>query len=96
MMDDSRGKRFFLLAIGVVLAIIIVFTIIGENGLVDVIRLSKERERIVLKKKALEEENRELVRKIELLKRDNRYIEEVARRELGMIGKDEMLYIIEE
>ncbi len=95
-MDEVRGKRFFLLAIGVVLTIIIVFTIVGDKGLVDVIRLKNEKERIVLKKNALEEENRELLHRIELLKKDTRYIEEVARRELGMIGKNEVLYIIEE
>ncbi len=95
-MDDVLGKRFFLLAIGIVLTIIIIFTIVGEKGLVDVIRLKKEKERIVLKKKVLEAENMELSRRVELLKEDTSYIEEVARRELGMIGKDETLYIIEE
>ncbi len=95
-MDDVLGKRFFLLAIGIVLTIIIIFTIVGEKGLVDVIRLKNEKERIVLKKNVLEAENMELSRRVELLKEDTSYIEEVARRELGMIGKDETLYIIEE
>ncbi len=95
-MDDVLGKRFFLLAIGIVLTVIIIFTIVGEKGLVDVIRLKNEKERIVLKKNVLEAENRELSRRVELLEEDTRYIEEIARRELGMIGKDETLYIIEE
>ena len=95
MMDDVRGKNFFLIATGVVLTIIALFTIVGDKGLIDVIRLKKEKERIAAKKETLLSENQRLRKEAKLLKDNPDYIEEVARRELGMIGKDEVLYITE-
>ncbi len=91
-MSRLRKKHVFAL----VVAAIIGFAVLGDKGLIDVYRLKKELGGILGYNKGLEKENRELARTIELLKSDNRYVEHMAKNELGMIGKDELLYRIKE
>ena len=67
----------------------------GDKGLMDVLKLRKERDGIKRQNAALEAENLNLEKEIGLLKTDNRYIEHIAKTELGMIGRDEVLYRIE-
>lgn len=68
----------------------------GNKGFLDVWGLKKDRDNILAYNKSLEAENKDLDEKIRLLKTDKRYIAYVARTELGMIGKDEILYKIED
>ena len=53
--------------------------------------LRKERDRLVEKNESLARDNLVLYNEIERLKNDDKYIENIARQELGMIGKDEMI-----
>ena len=64
----------------------------GNKGFLDVWRLKKDRDNILTYNKTLEAENKDLEEKIRRLKTDKRYIAYVARKELGMIGKDEIMY----
>lgn len=68
----------------------------GDKGFLDVWRLKKDRDNILAYNKSLEAENRDLEEKIRLLKTDKRYIAYVARKELGMMGKDEIMYKIDD
>ncbi len=68
----------------------------GNKGFLDVWRLKNDRDNILAYNKSLEAENKDLEEKIRLLKTDKRYIAHVARKELGMIGKDEIMYKIED
>lgn len=63
----------------------------GENGLKDLSVLRNQRDRILEKKARIEQENIRLYREIDRLKNDPAYIESVARKELGMIGKNEVI-----
>ncbi len=63
----------------------------GENGLKDLSVLRNQRDRIREKKARIEKENIKLYREIDRLKNDPAYIESVARKELGMIGKNEVI-----
>ncbi len=94
-MDVKAGKKTFLIVFAIAVFAITVFAVAGENGLIDVIRLKKERDRILSQNREVERESERLRREIELLKADKRYIAEIARRELGMIGKNEIIYKIE-
>jgi len=64
----------------------------GENGLKDLSVLRNQRDRILEKKARIEQENIRLYREIDRLKNDPAYIESVARKELGMIGKNEVIF----
>jgi len=86
-------KKFNLL---LSMAIFIIFSMLlliafAENGLVDLNYLRKERDRLVEKNESLARDNLVLYNEIERLKNDDKYIENIARQELGMIGKDEMI-----
>ena len=65
--------------------------IFGDNGLVDYHLLKNERDRLTTRNEALSRENLALYREIDRLKNDLKYLENVARQELGMIGKNEVI-----
>jgi len=92
--DEKSKKRFFIFFAASMLAII-VFAAVGKNGFIDVYRYKKERDRIVFLNKTVEEENKRLTEEIRLLKTDKRYVANLARTELGMLGRDEVIYKIE-
>lgn len=78
------------------MAILILFSMLllivfAENGLVDLNFLRKERDRLVEKNEGFARDNLVLYKEIERLKNDDKYIENIARQELGMIGKNEII-----
>lgn len=90
---NSNGKLLFIL-IAVVLAIM-TLAVVGENGLIDLYRFKREKDGLLSQKKSFEEENKRLTEEIRLLKSDNRYIAAIARNELGMVAKNEVIYRVE-
>ena len=71
--------------------LLLFFVVFGENGLIDLNGLKIERDRLLQKNSELEQENISLYREIGRLKNDPKYVENVARQELGVIGKDEVI-----
>ena len=70
--------------------------VFGDRGLIDLYRLAKERDGIVNYITVLDKKNAELKKLTKLLKTDERYIELIAKKELGMIGRNEVIYKITE
>ncbi len=89
--STGKGLRGFHFFIALIFAIAL-FAVFGDRGLTDVLKLKGERDRILKTNSVLEKKNRDLVKKIALLKKDKRYIEEIARDELGMIGPNDVIY----
>ena len=75
----------------VLLAALLFFIIVGEYGLADLILLKREQGRLAEKSEQLTQENLSISIEIDRLKHDPEYIENVARKELGMIGEDEVI-----
>ena len=73
------------------LAALFFFIIVSEHGLADLIFLKQERSKLVEKNERLTQENFSIGIEIDRLKHDPEYIENVARKELGMIGEDEVI-----
>lgn len=69
----------------------LLFIVFGENSLTDLYKLKMEKDNLSKKNDELKKENLSLYREIERLKNDPNYVEDVARKELGVIGKDEMI-----
>jgi cell division protein FtsB len=67
------------------------FIIFSEHGLVDLNMLKKERDQLVEKNEILRNENLILSAEIDRLQHDPKYIESIARQELGMVGQDELI-----
>jgi cell division protein FtsB len=69
-----------------------ILIIIGDNGLKDLNEMKQELKTIQLQNDEIEQKNIELHRKIKRLKDDPEYIENIARQELKMVGKDEVVF----
>jgi cell division protein FtsB len=86
-----RKKRFLLL-IFVLVLILGFFTFFGDNGILHLLRLQKELNRMKERNTQIEEENRKLKEEVRRLQDEKRYIEEIARKELGMVKEGEIIY----
>jgi cell division protein FtsB len=69
----------------------LLFILFSDKGLSDLFKLKSERDRLINQNVQLKKENDTLYRTIERLRNDPEYIESVARKELGMIKKDEVI-----
>ena len=87
----SYAQKILLSLVALVLLNILLVIIFGDRGLVEVGHLKGERDRLLKDNRVLNEKNLSLRREIERLKTDPAYIEHVARQELGMIGRDEVI-----
>jgi len=85
------SKRMYLIPAGVIL-FIMYFTIFGERGLLRIYHLNQEREEVQKRATALQLENDQLKREIEALKSDRRYLESIARKDFGLVRKNEIIY----
>ncbi len=85
-------RRRVLLFILIFLLILGIFTFFGEKGIFSLLRNQKEVAGIKEKNVKLEEENQKLREEVKRLQTDRRYIEEIARKELGMVKEGEIIY----
>jgi len=90
--DLWMKKKRILILIIIFLIVLGSLTFLGEKGIFSLLRLRKEVIRIKEKNLQLEEENQKLKEEVKRLQSDKRYIEEVARRELGMVKEGEIIY----
>ncbi|MFZ5572677.1 MAG: FtsB family cell division protein [Thermodesulfobacteriota bacterium] len=87
------------IAIGSVIAFLcflLLMIFFGDNGFFDVLRLKEEKAVLAEKSRRTEAENVELYRTINRLKHDPKYIESIARKELGMVGQNEVIFKFKE
>ena len=90
-MKNRKGKiKYFLLAL-VVLGITY-FTVFGDHGILELRKMKQEETKIKAMAEAVKAENEKLKEEIKLLKEDEDYIEKVAREEMGLAQKDEIVY----
>ena len=71
------------------------FTFFGDKGIIHLLRLQKELVRIKDANVKIEQENRKLREEVKRLQHEKRYIEENARKELGMVKEGEVIYQFE-
>ena len=71
------------------MALLITF---GNRGFVDNYLMSKRLAKLKLQNQEITIENNELKKKIILLRNDVNYIETIARNELGMVKKGDIVY----
>ncbi len=85
-------KQHLLLTIAVVVLFVLLLLILfGDKGLADLNMLKKDRDHMVEKNTRLVRQNLSLYRSIERLKTDPAFIENIAREELGVVGKNELI-----
>jgi cell division protein FtsB len=87
-----KKKQNILLILSILLLIsLAIYTIFSRHGYSDQLLLKQELGRLVQQNARLERENLAISIEIDRLKNDLVYIENIARQELGMISKDEII-----
>jgi cell division protein FtsB len=84
-------KRIYLIPAAAI-AFILYFTVFGERGLLRIYHLNKERQEVQARLERIKAENLKLVREVDALNNDRRYLESIARRDFGMVRKNEVIY----
>jgi cell division protein FtsB len=74
------------------LGFILFFTVFGERGLLRIYELRQEKRRIDDKVALLVTDNDKLKKEIIALKSDRRHLESIARKELGLVRTNEIIY----
>jgi cell division protein FtsB len=90
-----KRKWFPILLIGLIV-LVWYFALFGEKGVIKIIQLRRERDRILADVTRIQEENKMLQEEIKRLREDSRYLESVAREDLGLIKENEILFIFED
>ena len=86
----QKEKIFFYSAV-LLMFLLLLFIVFGDQGWMEFRRLKADRNSLMEKNDRLKKENLLLYKEIERLKNDPEYIENVARQEYGMVGKDEVV-----
>ena len=87
----TRTQSIFLSVTAVLLLSLLFFIIFGEHGFMDLNILKKERDQLTENNEYLSHQNLSLSVEIDRLKHDPKYIENIARQELGMVSEDELI-----
>lgn len=91
---SARRTKLIQAAILAVAAVITIDALVGEKGLLQTFRASRDHARIVQSIATLRHENARLRDTARRLREDPATIEEVARRELGLVKPGEVLVIV--
>ena len=85
-------KKPLLLLILVFILILGILVFFGERGILHRLHLRKELERLKETNTKMSEENQKLKGEVKRLQTERKYIEEIARKELGMVKEGEIIY----
>lgn len=95
----SAGKKKFVrtsLALLCVIAPMVAWLGFGQHGFIHLYGVGKERQACEQMIKKLTEENQTLFDEIQRLRTDSKYVEQVARKELGLVKENEIIYRFQE
>lgn len=98
MRTDAMGwakKHVPLLVAAVVGGAALLFTVFGEVGIVSAWRVDRNQKRLEEENARLRDDIGRLRAEMERLRTNPAYIEEIARKELGLIGRQENVIVLE-
>ena len=93
--EQPTGKRVPFLLAAVILAAAILYSIFGEVGIVNTYKIRETQKQLEKENEQLRQEIADLRRQVEALRSNPSAIEEIARKELGLIGKKENVIVLE-
>jgi cell division protein FtsB len=85
----------YLLCFGALVCAMVLFTIFGGRGLMQIYHLKEERDRVHTANARLREENQKITQQIQRLRNQKEEVEKLAREELGLVKKGEIIYQFE-
>jgi len=90
---DSAPSPRRLPIVSLLLALLLLgFALFGDRGILRALQASRQKAALQEEVRQLEAINAELRQEIESLRSDRRYLEGIARKELGMVKDDELVY----
>jgi cell division protein FtsB len=90
-LNGKHILKFSLLAL-LFLGLVVAWLGFGERGFIHLYRMDRERQAYLERINKLERENRELLEEIQRLRSDREYVEDLGRRELGLVKEEELMY----
>ena len=90
----SIQKRY-LFFLALFISGMLLFAVFGSRGLIQIYKLKEEGNRIQMTNARLQEDNRKLAEQIRRLRNNKEEVEKVAREELGLVKKGEIVYQFE-
>jgi len=94
--EPGLRKKAGVLGTVIVLLALVVGSIFGDRGLINLFQKREQVQILRLEIEALRADNAQLVREIGALKQSPRAIERLAREELGLARPDETVFLIRE
>lgn len=93
LLPPSHMKHKGAVAVGVVaLILFVVAAVYGDHGLVHLLRMQAEQRELERKVFELQQRNEHLRQQIRRLESDDWYLEKLAREQLGLVKKGEIIY----
>lgn len=89
--SGSTPRRLPIILVALVL-LLIGFALFGERGILRAMQAGRQKAALQEEVRKLEALNNELRQEIESLRNDRRHLEAIARKELGMVKDDELVY----
>ena len=93
-MAERKSKRFPKVVLIAILLLVFFFAYLFFSGYLDLRKVGQRLARMEEENKKLARENKRLEEEIKALEGDPFYIEKIAREELGMVKKGEIVYEI--
>ena len=87
----SMVQKIIFALISILLFAMLIIIIFSEKGFIELNEMKKKRDSLLSENAKINNENLVLYRKIKRTKDDPKYIEDIARQELGMIRKNEVI-----
>jgi len=84
-------KRMYVIPAGC-LAFILFFTVFGDKGLLRIVELRQDKDKIDSRLAEARNDNEKLKLEIVALKSDRRYLESIARKDFGLVRSNEVIY----
>lgn len=91
----AKRKIYYILLI-IITFLSLIYSVKGRYGILKIIELKSEIANIKSISEKISNENAVFKMKIEMLKTDRKVVESVAREELGMVRKDEILILFKD
>ena len=88
-------EKKYLLFLSLLICGVLFFAVFGSRGLMQIYQLREERDRIQMSNARLMDENKKLADQIRRLRNDKDEIERIAREEMMLVGKGEIVYQFE-
>ena len=91
MFNLPLQKKIYFIPAGC-LAFILFFTVFGDKGLLRIIELRQDKNKMEARLADSNSDNEKLKREIIALKSDRRYLESIARKDFGLVRSNEVIY----